>query len=110
MIVYKVEYTEQAESDLRGIYEYIAFTLLEPSIAKNQAGRIMSAVNGLYKMPERFPLYEKEPWGSRGFRVMPVNNYIVFFISEKAKKLVTIMRIIYSGRDIENELHSLPIN
>ncbi len=30
---YKLVLTEQADLDLRGIYEYIAFTLFEPGIA-----------------------------------------------------------------------------
>ena len=36
---WKVAYTEQAEEDLNGIYEYIAFSLHEPEIAKKQAKR-----------------------------------------------------------------------
>lgn len=34
MTKWKVVYTEVAEHDLRSIYEHIAFTLLEPQIAK----------------------------------------------------------------------------
>lgn len=29
-MIYKVEISEQAEMDIRGIFEYIAFTLLAP--------------------------------------------------------------------------------
>lgn len=36
MSEWKVVYTEQAERDLRSIFEYIAFSLLEPEVAKNQ--------------------------------------------------------------------------
>jgi ABC-type multidrug transport system fused ATPase/permease subunit len=35
---YKIVLTEQADTDLRGIYEYIAFTLLEPGITAKQIG------------------------------------------------------------------------
>ena len=34
-MIYRVALTEQADSDLRGIYEYIAFSLQEP---ENAAG------------------------------------------------------------------------
>ena len=37
---YKIVLTEQADTDLRGIYEYIAFTLLEPGTAAGQLDRI----------------------------------------------------------------------
>ncbi|SCL86150.1 MULTISPECIES: hypothetical protein [Tissierellales] len=41
---YKVVLTEQTDADLRSIYEYIAFTLLEPGIAVKQLERIEKAI------------------------------------------------------------------
>lgn len=35
---------------------------------------------------------------------MPVDNFIVFYLPNEKKKLVTIIRIIYSGRDMNVEL------
>jgi toxin ParE1/3/4 len=105
MTQYRIEYTKPALNDLRDVYEYIAFSLIEPSIAEKQTERIMSAIHNLNHLPKRFRLYDSEPWRSRGFRVMPVNNYTVFYILEEEKSLVTIMRIIYGGRDIDNALN-----
>ena len=51
MSEWKVVYSEQAERDLHNIFEYIAFSLLEPEIAKNQSRRIMDTVAKLNKMP-----------------------------------------------------------
>ena len=39
-MIYDVVFTEKAEADLRGIYEYIAFELLEPEYAAGQIVRI----------------------------------------------------------------------
>ncbi len=39
-MTYRVALTEQADSDLRGIYEYIAFSLLEPENAAGQLDRL----------------------------------------------------------------------
>ncbi len=75
---YEVITTKQADDDLRGIYEYIAFEL--------------------------FKAYEKAPWRSRGLRVMPVDNYLVFYIPDKDTGIVTVIRVVYSGRDVEAEL------
>jgi hypothetical protein len=41
---WKVIYTHLAERDLLSIYEYIAFSLLEPEAARKQARRILDAV------------------------------------------------------------------
>ena len=110
---YDVTYTERAECDLRGIYEYIAFTLLEPHVAGKQSNRIINAVSGLDQMPERFRRYENEPWRSEGLRVMPVDNYLVFYVPSelptKPKGMVTVIRIIYGGRDIDAELSQTEI-
>jgi len=101
---FKVIYTKLAERDLHGIYEYIALTLLEPVHAKNQSNRIIDAIAGLNQMPARFRLYEKEPWRSKGLRIMPVDNYLVFYLPSDSKKVVTVIRIMYGGRDIDEQL------
>ncbi len=106
MSSWRVTYTEQAERDLRGIYEYIAFTLLMPETVKNQTRRIMKAIVSLDNMPLRHRLYEKEPWHSKGLRVLPVDNFIVFYLPIESKETVTVIRIMYGGRNIDKELSS----
>ena len=77
MMIYEVTATEQAESDLRGIYEYIAFELLSPENAAGQLDRLEEHIIGLETFPEKYRSYEKEPWKSRGLRVMPVDNQLM---------------------------------
>ena len=108
MSEWKVVYTEQAERDLRSIFEYIAFSLLEPEIAKNQSRRIMGAVAKLNEMPLRYHLYEKEPWHSKGLRVLPIDNYLAFYLPVEAKMTVAVIRIMYGGRNIEEQLKRRP--
>lgn len=104
MIIYEVVTTEQAESDLRGIYEYIAFELLSPENAAGQLDRLEENILGLETFSEKFRGYEKEPWKSRGLRIMPVDNYLVFYISDKEAETVTVIRVMYDGRDVDNQL------
>jgi toxin ParE1/3/4 len=54
---YSVELTNEAKQNLRNIYEYIAFSLLEPVIAKKLTARIINALNSLNELPCRYPLY-----------------------------------------------------
>ena len=111
---YTVAYTERAEEDLRGIHEYIAGILLAPVAAGKQSSRILNAIAGLDQMPERFRLYDNEPWHSKGLRVMPTGNYLVFYVSVESpsepKGLVSIIRIIYGGRDVDEELKRTDIS
>ena len=70
---YDVTFTEQAENDLRGIFEYIAFDLLSPENAAGQLDRIEEKILSLGEYPEKFRQYEREPWKSRNTRVVPVD-------------------------------------
>ena len=79
-MTYSVELTEQAESDLRSIFEYIAFELNSLQNATGQLNRLEKSIKGLKQMPERFKIYDREPWRSRNLRIMPVDNYLVFYI------------------------------
>ena len=104
-MIYEVEVSEQADSDLRGIFEYIAFELRSPENASGQLDRLEEQILSLDTMPERYRKYEKEPWNSRGLRVLPVDNYVVLYIPDSDKKGVTILRVMYTGRDIGNQLN-----
>ena len=104
MMVYEVTTTEQADSDLRGIYEYIAFELLSPENAAGQLDRLEEHIIGLETFPEKFRAYEKEPWKSRGLRVMPVDHYLVFYIPDNDTRTVTVIRVMYEGRDVDTQL------
>ncbi len=101
---WNVFYTEQAENDLRSIYEYIAYSLFVPVTAKKQTKAIMDEVSALETMPFRYPVYNKEPWKNKGLRYFPVNNYLVFYLPVEEKSTVVIVRIMYGGRNVEKHL------
>lgn len=103
-MTYNVEISRQADADLRSIYEYIAFTLLSAENAIGQLNRLEDRIMELEDMPERFRRYEKEPWHSRGMRQMPVDNYLVFYIPDRDTEIVTIIRVMYAGRDVDRQL------
>ena len=103
-MIYEVTTTDQADADLRGIYEYIAFELLSQDNAAGQLDRLEEHIIGLEEFPEKFRRYDKEPWHSRGLRVMPVDNYLVFYIPDRDACIVTVIRIMYAGRDVDSQL------
>lgn len=104
-MIYEVKVSEQVERDLRGIFEYIAFELQSPENASGQLDRLEKHILRLDTMPERCRRYEKEPWKSRGLRILPVDHYVVLYIPNEDKKIVTILRVMYAGRDVDNQLN-----
>ncbi len=104
---YEIRLAPQAQNDLRGIFEYIAFTLQSPQNAAGQLDRLEGSIDSLEQMPERFRVYDKEPWRSRNLRIMPVDHYLVFYIPNREEETVTIIRVIYGGRNIDRQLESM---
>lgn len=104
---FQVNISRQAEDDLRGIFEYIAYELQSVQNAVGQLGRLEKAIFSLDQMPQRYRAYEKEPWRSRGLRVMPVDNYLVFYIPYPDTLNVEIIRVMYGGRDVDTQLNKM---
>lgn len=100
---YSIVVSEIADDDLNRLFEYIAFSLMSIESAIGQLDRLQERIMSLNTMPERFRLYDKEPWHSRGLRIMPVDNYLVFYTVDIEAGIVTIVRVMYGRRDIDQE-------
>lgn len=61
-------------------------------------------INYTRNMPERYKVYEKEPWKSQNLRYFPLDNYLVFYLPKKETGVINIVRIIYGCRDIKRQL------
>ena len=94
-MIYDIVISDQAEIDLRGILEYIAFELQAPENASGQLDRLEACIMDLDHMPKRYRQYELEPWKSRGLRVAPVDNYLILYIPDDDTQVVTIIRVMY---------------
>lgn len=107
MTDWEILLTEQAEDDLRCVYEYIAVTLLAPATAKNLVRQIVSRIAKISGKPKSYTFYPKEPWRSRGLRRVNEGNYAIFFLPVEKQHIVAVIRIMYSGRNIEKILDGI---
>ena len=73
-MIYDIVISYQAEIDLRGIFEYIAFELKSPENASGQ-------LDGLKHV-----------------------FYLVLYIPDDDTQVVTIIRAMYGGRDVDTQL------
>jgi len=101
---FNIVYTEQARQNLHETHAYIHSVLLEPETANKQLQRIIDAVNGLDHLPFRHRIYDVEPWHSKGWRIFPVDNFLIFYMPDEETTTVTIFRIIFGSRNIEAQL------
>ena len=62
---YQIFYTDSAKQDLKNIYRYICDSLVEPEIAEKLTDKIMKSIRSLDEMPQRYRLFDEEPWRDR---------------------------------------------
>ena len=102
---YEVMMTPNAKRDLQEIYRYIAVELQAEQSANTQLTRLKESILKLDEMPERFRVYDREPWRSRNLHIMPVDNYLVFYIPNNVNKTVVVLRIMCGRQDVDAQLH-----
>ena len=98
---YKINYSPDALDDLKDIYSYIAFNLLEKDTGRKLIAKIRKEIKTLNSMPERYVLVDWEPWHSAGVRTLLVGNYIAYYRVDNELNTVLIGRILFAGRDVE---------
>ncbi len=100
-MIFTVLISETAENDLKDIVSYIAYFLKSKQNAVNQLKRLEKAIKGLSEFPERFKRYESDGNLDGDVRVMPVDNYLVFYTVDNDSQIVTIVRVLYGSRNID---------
>ena len=104
---YTIVLTETAQADLSAIFRYIAVDLQSVQNASAQLSRIEKAIASLDQLPEHFRVYDRKNWRDRNIRIMPVGNFLVFYVPTHENSTVTVIRVMYGGRDIDRQLEML---
>jgi len=97
--MYQIKITEPAENDIQSAVNYIITELKNPEAGLRLFDDAYKAITSLEEMPYRHPLVKDEILASYGFRFIPVDNYIVFYVVREETETVVIERFLYSRRD-----------
>ncbi len=97
-----VEITQTALDDMERIYDYIANVLLAKESAMGQYNRIADAILTLENNSERCPVFEVEPERSWRMRRMVIDNYLVCYIVDPDKVIVT--DVLYGASNVHARL------
>lgn len=92
---YEVLVSSSAQEDLNGIIKYISISLAAPVAASNLYQKIQEAFDSLSNYPDAFALCLDEPWVLRNVRVMPVDNYKLFYHVNHETREVVVLRIFF---------------
>ena len=97
---YEVKIFPTAQNDLRDIIDYL--NTLSPDATLKYYDLIVEKIGTLQTMPMRCAMARDTQLRLRGYRLLHVNNYIVFFVVDG--KTVEIRRILFSKRQYQDLL------
>ena len=95
---YKVQFMSLAIKDISEITGYIADVLSAPQAANDLLTKIGKAVEPLERFPFAFPIYKDTAFAKLGYRIRPVDNYLLFYVV--IGNVVEIRRVIYAKRNL----------
>ncbi len=99
---YRVLLSKDAKKDLYNIFNYIKDILQVPQTDLNQIERLEQKILSLDEMPERYRIYKKIK--DNTIRMLTVDKYCVFYVVNKEKESVSIVRILYGARNFSEIL------
>ena len=97
---FRVQYTQQAEEDLDSILRYMSDELFNPQAAERFYEAVNKRLGLLCDNPRMFPLHHDEKLHADEYRCAVIGNYLMFYIVDDEYSVVSIIRIVYGGRDL----------
>ena len=101
---YNVNITNTAFEDLKSIALYIKDELKDPVAAGKLIAKIKKRIFSLDISPCRHRLVRDKIFARQGYRLLYVENYIVFYIVTEESKRVDVSRVLYARRNWINIL------
>ena len=105
-MAFRVEFSEHADVDLDDILLYISDELCAPQAAERFYLAVFDKLDFLCENPYMYPLHHNETLKAKGFRFIVISNYLLFYIINDIKNIVTIIRILYGKRDFNTAFDS----
>ncbi len=102
--MYKLEYQRTALSDMEEIISYISHELKNPCAADRLAHEFVAQAENLRVFPYSNPVYIPLRPLKHEYRKLSVGNFIMFYRTDESKKLITISRVVYSGRNLSETI------
>jgi len=94
---YKVKISPAAQNDFLDIVEHL--NTLSPEAAEQYFELFMEKMEMLAKTPESCPLARDTQLRLRGYRMLAIENYIIFYVVNA--RTVEMRRILYARKQYE---------
>jgi len=103
-MTYNLDITRPANRDLDQIVSYIALELKNPKAARRLYKLIRSTYQSLQAHPEMFEYAKDRRIAAKGFRIAPVEHYVIAYKVDKTNKKVVIHDVFFGARAYQDLL------
>lgn len=104
---YHFQLTERAQRDVRETVNYIRNELDNEKAAKTLLGDINKCMEKVCAFPASGALVVNDFLPRMIIRKKVVGNYVLYYMVEKEKKMIWVLRIVYGARNMEAVLENL---
>ena len=98
--MYKLRYAKEVENDLKAIFNYIAED--SETRASQYLGKLEKHILQLESFPETGHLSRYNELRALGIRILPFENYLIFYTISKKEEAVNIIRILHGSVNYKN--------
>lgn len=98
--MYEIRYLPIAKQDISEIVMYISGQLKAPQAAMDLLDAFDHSISLLAEFPYAHKLFLTLRPLEEEFRMLPVNNYAVFYVIREQQRFIEIHRIIYARMDL----------
>lgn len=96
---YRIIIEKYAQKDLKEIYDYITYTLLNKQAAIQLLNKINEKFDTISMFPKSAPLINNEHIKNKEIRKLLIDNYIAFYEIDEINYEIKIIRIMYGMKN-----------
>lgn len=100
--MYEIGYLPIAKQDLTEIVQYISGQLKAPQAAMDLLDAFDHSISLLKEFPYSHNLFHTLSPLEEEYRMLPVKNYVIFYVIREQHRVVEIHRIIYARMDLSH--------
>ena len=98
---YNYEFTKNGENSLREIALYISDNLKNNSAALKFIDTVEQKLEKICMFPQSHPPFSDDV---QDIKKVIVDNYKLFYIIREDRKLISVLKILYAGMDITEDM------
>lgn len=104
---YSYRFTEKAVQDFDEILRYISVDLANPIAAQNLGKKIFEKIDGVRLFPDSGAPIDNEFLADKTIRKLLVDNYIIYYKAHYEEKIISVVRIVYGKRNLDEILRNI---